>query len=90
MREAKTKAQRDPAVQAEWDRAIEARTDYEKREALKSYYKMLYGRIAKIDPTLKKPIEALETTPSPARADPHRADGAARPGGRAPSAPSAA
>ena len=53
MREAKTKAQRDPAVQAEWDRAAAVRTDYEKREALKSYYKLLYTRVAKVDPTLK-------------------------------------
>lgn len=57
MREAKTKAQHDPAVQAEWDRAAAVRTDYEKREVLKSYYKLLYGRMAKIDPTLKAPIE---------------------------------
>ena len=57
LREAKTKAQRDPAVQAEWDRAAAVRTDYEKREVLKGYYKLLYGRMAKIDPTLKAPIE---------------------------------
>ena len=57
LREAKTKAQRDPAVQAEWDRAAAVRTDYEKREALKSYYKLLYGRMAKVDPALKAPIE---------------------------------
>lgn len=56
MREAKTKVQRDPAVQAEWDRAAAVRTDYEKREALKSYYKLLYGRMAKVDPTLKTAI----------------------------------
>ena len=58
LREAKTKAQRDPAVQAEWDRAAAVRTDYEKREVLKGYYKLLYGRMAKIDPTLKAPIDA--------------------------------
>ena len=57
LREAKTKAQRDPAVQAEWDRAAAVRTDYEKREVLKSYYKLLYGRMAKIDSTLKAPLE---------------------------------
>ena len=53
MREAKTKAQREPAVQAEWDRAAAMKTDYEKREVLKGYYRLLYGRMAKIDPTLK-------------------------------------
>ena len=57
MREAKTKVQREPAVQAEWDRAAAVRTDYEKREALKSYYRLLYGRMAKVDPTLKTPVE---------------------------------
>ena len=57
MREAKTKAQRDPAVQAEWDRAAAVRTDYEKREALKGYYRLLYGRMAKVDPALKPAID---------------------------------
>lgn len=57
MREAKTKAQRDPALQAEWDRSNEVKTDYEKREVLKGYYKLLAARMAKIDPTLKEAIE---------------------------------
>lgn len=59
LRETKTKAQRDPAVQAEWDRASGLRTDYEKREAMKSYYRLLYGRMTKIDPALKAPIDTL-------------------------------
>lgn len=59
LREAKTKAQRDPAVQAEWDRAEAMKTDYEKRETLKSYYRLLYGRMTKIDPSLKAPINTL-------------------------------
>ena len=53
LREAKTKAQRDPAIMAEWDRAAGVKTDYEKREVLRGYYKLLYGRMAKLDPTLK-------------------------------------
>ena len=53
LREAKTKAQRDPAIMAEWDRAAGMKTDYEKREVLRGYYKLLYGRMAKLDPTLK-------------------------------------
>ncbi len=57
LREAKTKAQREPAVQTEWGRAAAVKTDYEKREALKSYYRLLYSRMARIDPTLKKPID---------------------------------
>ncbi len=59
LRETKTKAQRDPAVQAEWDRAGGLRTDYEKRETMKSYYRLLYGRMTKIDPALKAPIDIL-------------------------------
>lgn len=59
IREAKTKAQRDPAIQAEWDRAAGLKTDFEKRDALKSYYRLLYGRMTKIDPSLKTPIDTL-------------------------------
>ena len=57
MREARTKAQREPVVQAEWERAAAMKTDYEKREVLKGYYRLLYGRMARIDPTLKAPID---------------------------------
>ncbi len=53
-REAYTKAQRDPKVMDEWDRAMKARTDLEKREALKSYYKLLHARILKVDASVKK------------------------------------
>lgn len=59
LREVKTKAQRDPAIQAEWDRAEAMKTDYEKREAMKSYYRLLYGRMTKLDATLKPSIDAL-------------------------------
>jgi hypothetical protein len=54
FREARIKALRDPKVQAEWDRAGKSRTDLEKREALKSFYTLLYDRIVAIDPTVKK------------------------------------
>lgn len=57
-REAKTKALQTPGLQQEWNRANSAKTDPEKREALKSYYKILYDRIVKIDPTLKPRVEA--------------------------------
>ena len=57
-REAKTKALQTPGLQQEWDRANSAKTDPEKREALKSYYKIFYDRIVKIDPTLKPRVEA--------------------------------
>jgi hypothetical protein len=59
LREARTKALRDPAVQAEWARAQEVKTDYERREALRSYYKMLYGRMVKLDSSLKAPADKL-------------------------------
>lgn len=59
VREAKTKALRDPAVQAEWDRAATMKTDYEKRDVLRSYYRLLYGRMTKVDPSLKVAIDAL-------------------------------
>lgn len=60
FREARVKALRDPQVQAEWDRAGKAKTDYEKREALKRYYKLLYGRILKIDSSVKKTADLRE------------------------------
>jgi hypothetical protein len=33
---------------------MKARTDLEKRDALKSYYKLLYARIVKLDPSVTK------------------------------------
>jgi hypothetical protein len=51
---AKNKAVRDPAVQAAWDAAETARTDLEKREALKRYYTLLNARIRKVDGSLSK------------------------------------
>lgn len=54
LREARVKAERDPQVRAEWDRSVKAKTDLEKRDALKSYYKLLYARILKIDSSVKK------------------------------------
>jgi hypothetical protein len=54
MRELKTKFERDPKISAELERANTAKTDYEKREALRSYYTMLYDRIGKADSSLKK------------------------------------
>ncbi len=59
LREVKTKAQREPAIQAEWDRAGAMKTDYEKRDAMKAFYRLLYGRMTKLDPSLKTPIDAL-------------------------------
>jgi hypothetical protein len=58
-REVKTKALRDPKIQQEWDRAEAAKTDPEKREYLKSYYKLLCDRMVKIDSSVKPRVDAL-------------------------------
>lgn len=51
---AKNKAVREPAVQAAWDEAQRAKTDLEKREAMRRYYTLLNARIRKIDGSLSK------------------------------------
>jgi hypothetical protein len=51
---AKNKAVRDPAVQAAWDEAERAKTEFDKREAMKRYYTLLNARIRKIDGSLSK------------------------------------
>jgi len=60
FRQAKTRALYDPAVQAEWERASAARTDFEKREALKAYYRALFNRMRRIDSSLKPRIAETE------------------------------
>jgi type IV secretory pathway VirB10-like protein len=54
FRQARTKALKDPKIQAEWDLAQNAKTDFEKREALENFYKRFYGKVLAIDPSLKK------------------------------------
>lgn len=54
FREAKTKALRDPQIQAEQEKVDAAKTDQEKRAALKRYYTLFYAKILKIDGSLKK------------------------------------
>ncbi|MDB6174345.1 MAG: hypothetical protein JWL59_3656 [Chthoniobacteraceae bacterium] len=61
FREAKTKAIKDPLIQSELGRAQAARTDFVKREAMKSYYKLLYARMTKIDASIKPRIDAALT-----------------------------
>jgi hypothetical protein len=55
-RQAKTRALNDPAVQNAWDRAHATRTDVERRDALKAYYKLFYARVLRIDGTLKQRV----------------------------------
>ena len=61
-REAKTKAMQEPKIQAEWDRAHAAKTEREKREALKSFYTMLYDRVIALDHSVKPRAEAARKT----------------------------
>ena len=61
-REAKTRALENPRLQQEWDRAQAAKSEPEKREALKSYYKLLCDRMVKIDPTVKPRVDAFRKT----------------------------
>ena len=58
-REARTRALQDPGVQQEWDRAQAAKTEPEKRETMKSYYKLLCDRMVRVDPTVKPRVEVL-------------------------------
>ena len=61
-REARTRALEDPRLQQEWDRAQAAKTEPDKREALKSYYNLLCDRMIKIDPALKPRVETYRKT----------------------------
>jgi hypothetical protein len=61
LRELTTRVRQEPNVAAEWDRAQTARTDFDKRDALKNYYKLLYDRIVKLDPTLQKRVAEMRT-----------------------------
>ena len=73
LRELRTRALKDPKVQAEWDRAHIVKTDAEKRAALINYYTLLYTRMAKLDASLQKRIAAIQTL-SVRRLKPHNID----------------
>jgi hypothetical protein len=60
LRELRSKALKDPKIQAEWERAHTVKTDAEKRASLTSYYALLYTRMAKLDGSLKQRITALQ------------------------------
>ena len=59
LREIKTQALKDAKIQAEWDRAHAAKTDFEKRDAMKNFYTLLYARMAKLDGSLQKRIDKI-------------------------------
>lgn len=54
LRQAKTKAERDPALQAINHEALIAHTDFEQRKLFLDYYNGLVDRIAKFNPTMTK------------------------------------
>lgn len=58
FRQVHTKALADRKVVELWDKSNAARKDADKRALLKDYYRALYARMAKIDPTLQKLIDA--------------------------------
>jgi hypothetical protein len=57
FRQAHTRASSEPAIQALWEESRQARTDYEKRDALRRYYTTLYKRIASMDKTILPLVE---------------------------------
>lgn len=61
MREIRTLALKDAKIQSEWDRAHAVKTDFEKREAMKSYYTLLYAKMQKLDGSLQKRIAELKS-----------------------------
>jgi hypothetical protein len=56
LRQLKTRVLAEPKVQESLQQAQAAKTDYERREAMKAYYKLLYGRIEQLDSSLKKQV----------------------------------
>jgi hypothetical protein len=59
LRQLKTRVLREPKVQALYEQAHAAPTDYEKRETMKAFYTLLYTRIEKLDGSLKKRATTL-------------------------------
>jgi hypothetical protein len=57
FRQVHTQALADRTLEELWDKANAARKDVDKRTILKAYYKHLYARMAKIDPSLKPQID---------------------------------
>jgi len=60
LRQLKSRVLREPKVQQLYEKAQSAPTDYEKRETLKEFYKVLYTRIEKLDGSLKKRANTLK------------------------------
>ena len=62
LRQARMKAERDPKLQAVWQQALDAKTDFEQRKIFIDYYTSLVDRIVKFNPGMTKAeIETLRT-----------------------------
>lgn len=59
--EVKLQALKDAAIREMREKADVARTDEEKRQALREYYRMLFAKIVSIDPELEDKCRLLET-----------------------------
>jgi hypothetical protein len=57
FRQVHTEALADRNLMALWEKANVARKEIEKRTLMKEYYKLLYARMLKIDPSLKAVVE---------------------------------
>jgi len=51
-RQARTRSATDPAVQAAWEDSRVAKTDFDKREAMKRYYNTLYKKMLALDKSI--------------------------------------
>lgn len=56
-RQAHSRAANEPAIQALWEESRVARTDYNKRDALRRYYTLLFDRMLRFDKTVKPLVE---------------------------------
>lgn len=57
FRKAQSRAASEPAIQALWEESRVAVTDYDKREALKGYYELLFKRMLALDKGIAPLVE---------------------------------
>jgi hypothetical protein len=57
FRKAQSRAASEPAIQALWEESRVAVTDFDKREALKSYYQLLFKRMLSLDKGIAPLVE---------------------------------
>lgn len=59
--EARTKVEKDEKIRSLQAQADAAKTDEDKRQALRAYYRLLFQKIRKLDPALVKKCDAMES-----------------------------